>query len=75
MFVKICDLCKQVTSNLHGGPKGTKTMEICDVCEHDLMIRITKLKQDEAATREALWARMILDWKTERSAPGGTTSM
>ena len=74
MFMKICDLCRQVTGSLHSGPKGTETMEICDACEHDLMARITKLKQDEAATREARWAKMIEDWKTERSAPGGTTS-
>jgi hypothetical protein len=72
--MKICDLCRQVTGNLHSGPKGTETMEICDACERVLMEHIAKMKQDEARTREARWTAMIENWKTERSAPGGTTS-
>jgi hypothetical protein len=72
--MKICDLCRQVTGNLHSGPKGAERAEVCDACEHDLMARITKLKQDEAATREARWATMIENWKAARSAPDGTTT-
>ena len=72
--MKICDLCKQVTGNLHSGPKSTETMEICDACARVLMEHIAKLKRDEARTHEALWTTMILDWKRKRSAPEGMNS-
>jgi ribosome-binding protein aMBF1 (putative translation factor) len=74
MFMKICDLCRQVTGSLHSGPKGTATMEICDVCERVLMEHIAQLKQHEATTREARWTSMIEHWKRERSAADGRTS-
>jgi|ERR1039458_740589 hypothetical protein len=72
--MKTCDICAQVCGFLHSGPKGAERAEICDACEHDLLARITKLKTDEARTREALWTAMIKNWRHERSAPAGATS-
>ena len=69
--MKICDLCKRVADRLHAGPRGAEKTEVCDACARVLMEHIAKLKHEEAATREARWAAMILDWKTERFAPDG----
>ena len=72
--MKICDLCQRVADRLHVGPRGAEKAEVCEACNYDLMVRITKLQHEEARMREQLWTDMIENWKTERSAPDGTTS-
>jgi hypothetical protein len=66
LFMKICDLCRKTANRLHLGPKAAESVEVCDACEHDLMVRITKLQQEEAKMRETRWAAMIEDWKRTR---------
>ena len=65
--MKICDLCGQTASQLHGGPKSMETIECCPACYDDLHRRIQALNQTLNQQREQMWGVMLNDWRQARA--------
>src|SRR2546426_785293 len=51
--VKVCDICRQVTTHLEIGPPELEPLEVCDECRQELLKRLSVIEKRLAETRQA----------------------